>query len=267
MLTIITFVYQFIKINLNKETEIIKTTLCNFAKARTGEEFHCSSCIHNHPVISFCRDCNSFLGPKCVSYHKEIRLLILHTVIDFKRIPIENLHVLDFAPKSFCRNPEHIPTEQWQNRYELLFYCTTCKVLLCKKGRRQHARHFVIILDSKFSIKIMIKDLIDFLEANPQTELKQMKDVLTSILSNHCRQNLMLNIKILASIESSDPAKDMSPDTVAYIDRPNNDTVTQYTHTVQPPRQQVEEEIIYERDIHLTRNGSEVHVCKLEYFL
>lgn len=177
--------------------ESIQFTLDNLLKARSDKEFYSDFCFHEKPAESYCRDCKNFLDAPCVQYHKEIKMFIPHSVFNFIGNKIDDKHVLYFSPKSYCRMPGHT-----QN--EIVLYCQDCAVLLCKIGRQQHNGHILKTLDKGKEIEQMLTNIMQSCGENAQFQLKEIRDLIYSIIVSSFGVNLVQIVETLASIASSD---------------------------------------------------------------
>lgn len=262
----------------NRVTEKIEYTLDNFKKARSTQEFYTDYCKHQKPAVSYCRDCAAFLDVPCVKFHKEIKFLIPHDVFNFNNGKVDNKHILHFAPKSSCQIQGHVQSDLLQNKSELLFYCRDCRKLLCQIGRQQHKDHIIIALNKRNEIEIMFTDMIQSCGHNPQSQLKQIKELTVSIITRLFGENLVPLVEALASIASSEFITNISegnthisdtnnagargiyssPQTDMHIGNPSSNMDTSYSCTRESAdtRQPEQDEILQ-----TTGNGFPIHAC------
>jgi len=84
------------------------------------DEVKCDECTADDPVEAYCPDCNSFLCKVCNAYHRRSTRSQGHDIVPLKELKSKKMT----QPKTkvpMCKDHD----------IELLFYCETCKKLLC----------------------------------------------------------------------------------------------------------------------------------------
>jgi len=89
-------------------------------KIEGEEEVKCDECTAEDPVEAYCPDCNSFLCSVCNAYHRRSTRSRSHDIVPLKELKAKK-HAQPKAKIPICKDHD----------IELLFYCETCKQLLC----------------------------------------------------------------------------------------------------------------------------------------
>ena len=134
-------------------------------KHRKGDEvLKCNECVKDEPVVAYCQMCSSYLCEICCEYHQRSKRYRGHKTVTVAKLR-SNKHV-NIHPKALsltCKD-HHI---------DLLFYCETCKELICEhcvvKSHYGHSYAKATIqackcqidLEAITPVKMVVEDLSD----------------------------------------------------------------------------------------------------------
>ena len=104
----------------------VKVARC-MSKIGSVEEKSCDACMRGStgPAVVFCCTCHELLCAFCYDNHTFSRKLSNHQVIGLDKESLQLLPCLMKPTELFCSQPHH-------EREELVFYCETCKLLICR---------------------------------------------------------------------------------------------------------------------------------------
>ena len=94
---------------------------------------NCNECVKDDPVVAFCHICHSYLCQFCHENHKRSKQFRHHSTITNAKLKTnKNVNVQPKAISLTCR----------EHDIELLFFCETCELLVCKHCMvKEHCDH------------------------------------------------------------------------------------------------------------------------------
>ena len=113
-------------------------------KIEQNEDVSCSVCDDSQPAISLCPDCGELLCKDCSQHHAKARKSKHHTSILLEQIRSEKKDI-PLLLKPTVTVPETPKCQNDDHDLDLIFYCETCKYLICMfcKDDTTHTGHKV----------------------------------------------------------------------------------------------------------------------------
>ena len=132
-------------------------------KVEGEEEVKCDECDEDDPVVAYCPECNMFYCQICNDFHKRSKRFRGHGIV-----PLTELR----SNKDVTIQPKAKAPIYKEHDIELLFYCETCKQLICMycavKEHNGHnhdtvkkmaTKHRNKLKDVTTPVDVMIRDL------------------------------------------------------------------------------------------------------------
>lgn len=140
-------------------------------KVNGEEEAKCDNCDKDDPVVSFCSHCSLFLCHVCNESHKRDKRTVGH---ERRIISFDELKSKKHVP--LRTKPKHVMCKK--HNIELLFYCETCKELICMCCTTQeHNEHLHCPADQLAGkVREELKKIT--------TPVKEMRDSLSKAYNN-----------------------------------------------------------------------------------